>query len=364
MKKFILIILFLISLSVSCSASPDLKNIKLPPNFRIDVYATGIQGARAMTFADDGTLFVSSKSGNIYSVTRGGEVSVIDRGLKLSIGIDYYDGDLYVSDLTRIRKYKDILKDLEKPPAAVIINNTFPGDSRHGGKFIKVGPDKKLYVTIGAPCNVCLKEDERYAAITRIDLNGENFDIYARGVRNSVGFDWHPETGELWFTDNGRDWLGDDRPPDELNRAQQQGQHFGFPYVHGKRIEDPDYRKRKSDSSFTPPAYELPAHVASLGMRFYTGDMFPSYYRNGIFIAEHGSWNRTEKTGYRISFVKVKYSEAISYEIFASGWLENGAVFGRPVDVEIGPDGSLYVSDDEADVIYRISYGKEAAEIK
>lgn len=361
MKKLLLTILFLIPQPISCSDAPELKNITLSPDFSIEIYATGIQGARAMTFSDNGTLFVCSKSGNVYAITKDRKVFVIDRGLKLSIGIDFYDGDLYVSDLTRIRKYEHVLKDLKHPPTAVIINDSFPGDRHHGGKFMKVGPDKKLYVTIGAPCNVCLNEDERYAAITRIDLDGGNFDVYAKGVRNSVGFDWHPVTGELWFTDNGIDWLGDEKPPDELNRAERRGQHFGFPFVHGKGIHDPYYWGVKPDTPFTPPAYELPAHVASLGMRFYTGELFPEYYKNGIFIAEHGSWNRTEKTGYRVSFIKVKNNKAVSYEIFASGWLQNGTVWGRPADVEVGPDGSLYVSDDNADVIYRISYDKKAA---
>jgi len=360
MKKLLLVLLFLIPQSISCSESPNLKNIKLPPDFRIEVYAAGIRGARAMTFGDDGTLFASSKSGNIYAVTPDREVLIIDSGLTLSIGIDFYSGDLYASDLTKIRKYKNILKDLKHPPTAVIINDSFPGDGHHGGKFLKVGPDRRLYVTIGAPCNACLKDDERYAAISRIDLDGEHFEIYARGVRNSVGFDWHPVTGELWFTDNGRDWLGDKEPPDELNHADKMGQHFGFPFIHGRDVEDPHYWKVKPDILFTPPAYELPAHVASLGMRFYTGNMFPNYYKNGIFIAEHGSWNRSEKIGYGVSFVKVRDNKAISYEIFASGWLEPGTVWGRPADVEIGPDGALYVSDDRADVIYRISYEKKS----
>ena len=357
-KKFILIMLVVFPQSVSCLDDLNLDKIKLPENFRIEIYASDITSARAMAFADNGTLFVGSKTGDLYAITKKRKSYKIDTGLRLPIGIDFYQDDLYVSDLTRIRKYKNILKNLGHPPAAITINDTFPGDKHHGGKFMKIGPDKKIYVTIGAPCNVCLREDERYATITRMDLNGDNFEIYARGVRNSVGFDWHPGTKELWFTDNGRDMLGDDIPPDELNRSESYGQHFGFPFIHGKQVRDPDYWREKPKIDFTPPAYELPAHVASLGMRFYTGDMFPDYYKNGIFIAEHGSWNRSEKIGYRVSFIKIRDNKAVSYEIFASGWLYNGSVSGRPVDVQTGPDGALYVSDDKADVIYRIYYDK------
>lgn len=359
MRYFLLLILLLIPQQLSCSNSLPIEEIKLPDNFIIEVYAQDIKDARAMAFAEDGTLFVGSKNSNVYSVTTDRKVHTIDKGLKLPIGIDFYNGDLYVSALDRINKYKNILNNLKNPPDPDVINNSLPNETHHGGKFIKVGPDRKIYINIGAPCNVCFEQDKRFATISRVNLDGGNFEIYAMGVRNSVGFDWHPETGELWFTDNGRDWLGDNSPPDELNIAGNRGLHFGFPFVHGKNIKDPDYWKLRPAISFTPPAYELQAHVASLGMRFYTGKMFPDYYRNGIFIAEHGSWNRSDKTGYRISFVKVIDNKAVSYEIFASGWLERESAWGRPVDVEIAPDGSLFVSDDKADVIYRIYYSQD-----
>jgi glucose/arabinose dehydrogenase len=359
MRRILCMLLLLIPQQISCSDAFHPDAITLPENFRIEIYAHNIESARAMALARDGTLFVGSRNGSVYAVTKNKKVHIIDRGLTLPIGIDFYDNDLYVSDLSRIKKYTNILKDLKRPPSAVIVNDSLPDKRHHGGKFIKIGPDKKLYVNIGAPCNVCLEDDERFATISRMDLDGRNFEIYARGVRNSVGFDWHPRTKELWFTDNGRDWLGDDRPPDELNRSVRKGQHFGFPFVHGKQVRDPDFWNEKPDIHFEPPAYELPAHVASLGMRFYTGGMFPDYYRNGVFIAEHGSWNRSEKTGYRISFVKIKENRAVSYEVFASGWLANEHAWGRPVDVEIAPDGALFVSDDKADVIYRIYYNKE-----
>ncbi len=355
---FLLLILLLIPQQFSCANSLPIEKLKLPVNFIVEVYAQNIRDARAMAVAEDGTLFVGSKSGNVYSVTTDRKVHMIDKGLKLPIGIDYYNGDLYVSALNRINKYKNILNNLKNPPDPEVINSSLPDETHHGGKFIKVGPDKKIYINIGAPCNVCLEQDERFATISRMDLDGGNFEIYARGVRNSVGFDWHPETGELWFTDNGRDRLGDNSPPDELNMAGSSGLHFGFPFLHGINIKDPVYGQRKHAVSFIPPAYELQAHVASLGMRFYTGKMFPDYYKNGIFIAEHGSWNRSNKIGYRISFIKVMDNKAVSYEIFASGWLERERAWGRPVDVEIAPDGSLFVSDDKADVIYRIYYNE------
>jgi glucose/arabinose dehydrogenase len=360
MKRILCLLLLLLPQQISCSDALHPDVITLPENFRIEIYAYNVESVRALTLAQDGTLFAGSKNGSVYAITKDKEIRLIDKGLTLPIGIDFYDNDLYVSDLSRIRKYTNILKNLNKPPAAVIVTDTLPDRRHHGGKFIKIGPDGKLYVNIGAPCNVCLEEDERFATISRMDVNGKNFEIYAQGVRNSVGFDWHPETKELWFTDNGRDWLGDNRPPDELNRAVRKGQHFGFPFLHGKQVRDPDFWKERPDIRFVPPVYELPAHVAPLGMRFYTGDMFPDYYKNGIFIAEHGSWNRSRKTGYRVTFVKIKENRAVSYEVFASGWLTNENAWGRPVDVEIAPDGALFVSDDKAGVIYRIYYEKES----
>jgi glucose/arabinose dehydrogenase len=205
---------------------------------------------------------------------------------------------------------------------------------------------------------VCEKTDKRYATIMRMNPDGSGLEIFAEGVRNTVGFDWDPRTGELWFTDNGRDYLGDDIPPDELNHAPRIGLHFGFPYCHGKNIQDPIYGKKRNCGEFQPPSMELGPHVASLGMSFYTGNMFPPQYKNQIFIAEHGSWNRSVPIGYRITLVKLKDNEAYSYEIFAEGWLQNGSAWGRPVDVIVMEDGSLLVSDDKAGAIYRISYSR------
>jgi glucose/arabinose dehydrogenase len=360
MLKIIMTILFLL-LFLSSGSSRDNKplpveKISLPDNFSIEIYSSGIETARGMDFSDSGVLFVGSKDGNVYAIAKDKQVFIIDKGLDEPAGVDYFDGDLFVSAISKILKYEDILDNLVNPPEPVIVNDSFPDKSWHGRKFIKIGPDKKLYVPVGAPCNVCIKEDERFASIMRMDIDGGSLEMYAYGVRNTVGFDWHPVTGELWFTDNGRDLLGDDIPPDELNRAYKKGLHFGFPYLHGKDVKDPEYYDERPGIDFTTPEHEFPAHVAALGMRFYTGDMFPKKYKGGIFVAEHGSWNRSEKIGYRVSFVSVKDNKATGYETFASGWLENDSAWGRPADVQIGPDGALYVSDDKADAVYRISY--------
>jgi glucose/arabinose dehydrogenase len=271
-------------------------------------------------------------------------------------GVAFRNGSLYVAEIDRVQRFDEIEKRLKDPPTPVVINDKYPSDEAHGWKFIRFGPDGKLYVPVGAPCNVCLKNDERYASITRINRDGGDFEIYAKGIRNTVGFDWHPKTGELWFTDNGRDWLGDDLPPDELNRVSAKGQHFGFPHCHGKDISDPKYSTRDC-AEFIPPVLELGPHVAALGMRFYTGKMFPEKYRGGIFIAQHGSWNRSDPIGYRVMFVKLEGNRSVAYEVFAEGWLRGGKAWGRPVDVLVMPDGALLVSDDRAGAIYRISFG-------
>jgi glucose/arabinose dehydrogenase len=237
-----------------------------------------------------------------------------------------------------------------------VIKDDFPTDRSHGWKFIAFGPDNKLYVPVGAPCNICLRDNEIYASITRMDPDGSNHEVFAHGIRNTVGFDWHPETNELWFTDNGRDMMGDDIPPDELNRAPQKGIHFGYPFFHGNSIPDPEFGEGKNADDYVMPVQELGPHVAALGMRFYTGNMFPAEYRNQIFIAEHGSWNRSEKIGYRVMLVKLNGNNAVSYEPFAEGWLRGESVSGRPVDVLVMPDGALLLSDDYAGVIYRITY--------
>jgi len=344
-------------------ADPPLGDIRLPPGFRIDLYAAGLPGARSMALSPGGVLFVGTRNaGNVYAVLdRGGkgradEVITVARGLNMPNGVAFRDGALFVAEVSRVLRYDGIEARLKDPPKPAVVNDAFPRDTHHGWKFIRFGPDGYLYVPVGAPCNVCEEKDPRYASIMRMRPDGTGLELFAAGVRNTVGFDWNPETKELWFTDNGRDWLGDDRPPDELNRAPRKGMHFGFPYLHGKDVRDPDFGGRAAGRELTPPELELGAHVASLGMRFYTGSMFPADYRNQIFIAEHGSWNRSEPNGYRVTLVKLKGGRAASYETFAQGWLRGGSAWGRPVDVLVMPDGALLVSDDKAGAIYRIGY--------
>ena len=342
---------------------PRLARIELPPGFRIHLFAGDVPNARSMTLSPGGTLFVGTRgAGRVYALVdrdqdfRADTLFVVDQGLNMPNGVAFRDGALYVAEVNQVRRYDDIEAHLEDPPAPVVVNDSFPRDGHHGWKFIRFGPDDRLYVPVGAPCNVC-ERDDPYASITRMQPDGSGLEVFARGVRNTVGFDWHPETGELWFTDNGRDQLGDDVPPDELNRAPEDGLHFGFPYCHGGDIPDPEFGGGRDCGEFVPPAQKLGPHVASLGMRFYTGEMFPEEYRHQIFIAEHGSWNRSEKIGYRVALVRLEGNRAVSYEVFARGWLQGQQAWGRPVDVLVMPDGSLLVSDDQAGMIYRIMYG-------
>jgi glucose/arabinose dehydrogenase len=345
----------------SAARGLPLDRIKLPPGFEIAVWAEDVPNARQMALSPGGTLFVGSRDeGAVYAITsrggRGEKVRVIARALNMPSGVAFRDGALYVGEVHRVIRYDGIEARLDNPPQPAVVSDKFPRDRHHGWKFIAFGPDGKLYVPVGAPCNICEPPGPLYAAITRMPPDGSGLEVFARGIRNSVGFDWHPETGELWFTDNGRDWLGDDRPPDELNRAPRAGLHFGFPYCHGGSIPDPEFGSGHECTEFTPPAMRLGPHVAALGMRFYTGKMFPPEYRNQIFIAEHGSWNRSTPIGYRVSLVRLVGTRAVKYEVFAEGWLENGRAWGRPADVLVMPDGALLVADDRAGAIYRISY--------
>ena len=349
--------------SAASAQSPSLSDIKLPPGFSIDVVAR-VPAARAMTWTDRGTLFVGSSDGTVHAITfsaanAGGQANVVSiaKGLGDASGVAFRNGALYVSAIDRIMRFDDIERNLQAPPQPVVVTDKLPSDRHHGRKFIAFGPDGKLYLNVGAPCNICEPDPQRYAHIERINPDGSGKEIVARGVRNSVGFDWHPRSKELWFTDNGRDMLGDDAPPDELNHVAAAGQHFGYPYCHAGDIADPQYGTEHPCRDFVAPAQKLGAHVAALGMRFYTGTQFPSAYRNQIFIAEHGSWNRSRRIGYRVTLVRFDASgKAIAYEPFAEGWLQNERVSGRPADVSVGPDGSLFVSDDYAGAVYRIRY--------
>ena len=338
-----------------------LEKIKLPPGFAISVFADNVPNARAMALGDRGTLFVGSMgAGKVYAVrtrdNRAVETRVVAAGLNLPVGVAFRNGALYVSAVDRILRLDNIEASLDHPPQPLVVSDRFPSDTHHGWKFIAFGPDGMLYVPVGAPCNSCNPDGKLYANIMRMQADGAGLEVYARGVRNSVGFDWHPETRELWFTDNGRDRLGDDTPDCELNHAPKKDMHFGFPYCHGGDTSDPEFGHLRACTEFTPPALKLGAHVAPLGMRFYSGRMFPPDYRNNIFIAEHGSWDRSRKVGYRVIRVVLRAGRPATQEVFAEGWLQGQAAWGRPADVLVMPDGALLVSDDQAGVIYRISY--------
>ncbi len=340
-----------------------LASLRLPEGFSIAVFSDQVPGARSLALSPKGIVYVGTRdAGKVYAVVdrdrdgRADEVRTIASGLRSPNGAAWRDGALYVAEISRLLRFDGIDGRLANPPAPKVIADAYPTDGHHGWKFIRFGPDGKLYVPVGAPCNICESANPIYASITRISAQGGEPEIFARGVRNTVGFDWHPRTGELWFTDNGRDLLGDDVPPDELDRAPRAGLHFGYPYCHAGRIADPEFGRKRPCSALTPPAIALGPHVAALGMRFYTGAMFPPAYHGQIFIAEHGSWNRSEPIGYRVTLVRLRGNQAVSYEPFAEGWLRGGAAWGRPVDVQVLADGSLLVSDDAAGAIYRVTY--------
>jgi len=344
------------------AASLPLERIGLPPGFTIELLAR-VPNARQMAYsATGGILYVGSMSaGKVHALPldrdyRAGRPRVVASGLLMPVGVAWREGSLYVSAVDRILRFDDIDRRLDDPPKPVVIRGDLPQDLHHGWKFIAFGADGWLYVPVGAPCNICAPDPERYAVILRMRPDGSELQTFARGVRNSVGFDWHPASGELWFADVGRDWMGDDLPPDELNRAPQGGLHFGYPYCHGGNIADPEFGGKRACREFEPPVQNLGAHVAALGLRFYTGRQFPERYSKQIFIAEHGSWNRSQKVGYRVSVVRLEGNRAVAYEDFASGWLHDGQVWGRPSDVLMLPDGSLLVADDHAGAIYRIRY--------
>ena len=340
----------------------NLDKIKLPNGFKIEVYAE-IDNARSLCISPNGTVFVGTKKDKVYAITdenhdgKADKVYVVASGLNVPNGVAFKDGSLYIGTISVIYRIDSIESKLDNPPTPVVVYDKYPTATHHGNKFIAFGPDGKLYVPVGAPCNIC-DSPKPYASMTRINPDGTGFEIYASGIRNTVGFAWSPVTKQLWFTDNGRDELGDDIPSDELNNAPQAGMHFGYPYCHEGDILDQEYGKGKNCSDYTPPAKKLGAHDASLGMRFYTGSMFPGDYKNAIFIAEHGSWNRSTLVGYRVVVAKMDSSGVLSDPVpFAEDWLQNlTSVNGRPVDVQVLDDGSLLVSDDYKGVVYRISY--------
>ncbi|VXC24602.1 PQQ-dependent sugar dehydrogenase [Maribacter litoralis] len=347
-----------------------LLELNLPEGFQIEVYARGVDGARSMAMGDEGTLFVGTRTeNNIYAIQdtngdfKADNVMVLDT-MEVPNGIAMRNGDLYVAQVGNLWKYPNIEDQLDGELEKELIYDDFPTEFHHGWKYIAFGPDDKLYVPVGAPCNICNRtdEDDRFATISRMNPDGTNREIYARGVRNSVGFTWHPDTKQMWFTDNGRDMLGDDIPPCELNTVTEAGQHFGYPFCHGGIVKDPEFGDLHPCSDFVEPALQLDAHVAPLGIKFYTGNMFPAEYKGKAFIAEHGSWNRSKKVGYRIMMVDIEDGAVVNSEPFIDGWLDEVAqkASGRPVDMLMLEDGSMLISDDYGDAIYRVTYAETA----
>jgi len=363
------------------------EKISLPEGFSIDYYAQNVPNARSLVISESGIVYVGSRSaGNVYAlVDADGDkvaeevVTVISR-LNSPNGVAILEGDLYIAEISRIIVIREIDTVYRESPDYEVIYDNYPIDPLHGWKYIAFGPDEKLYIPIGAPCNVCDRDDENYSVITRISPDGEDFEVVARGIRNTVGFDWHPDTNQLWFTDNGRDWLGDDIPPDELNVIDEdefeeiqdtilkrdselkredlaEEPHYGFPYCFGSGESDPEYGTDRNCDDYVGAKKELGPHVAALGMTFFREGNFPESYQNIMFIAEHGSWNRTDPIGYRVMQVEIsEEGEALSYEPFAEGWLVGSESWGRPVDVVFMQDGSLLISDDAHNAVYRVRY--------
>jgi glucose/arabinose dehydrogenase len=364
LARLVLLIASLLPTAGCADSSAGLSRIELPEGFAISVYADGVENARQLALGERGTVFAGSrKAGKVHAVVdrdgdhRADHVYLIDAGLDMPSGIEFRDGALWVAALDRVLRYDRIEQQLSDPPDPVVVTEDLPDRTHHGWKYLRFGPDGLLYIPVGAPCNVC--DEAGYAQIRRMAADGSGMEVYASGVRNSVGLAFHPETGELWFTDNGRDMMGDDLPADELNHAPAAGMHFGYPYCHQGDTPDPGFGVGRSCEEFAPPALNLGAHVAALGLAFYTREMFPPAYRGQLFIARHGSWNRSEKVGYDLLLVRFDSDGRVSgSEVFASGWLQGEVNWGRPNDVLQMPDGALLVADDQQGVIYRISYDR------
>ena len=347
-------------LAAPLSAIDQDGQITLPPGFRIATFASGLRNPRFMAISPKGDLFASlSISGRVVALPdldgdgRADLSRKVLDGLDRPHGLAFHQGYLYVAENSRILRFRQEARYAFGGREVVV--PSLPKDGGHWTRTIRFGPDGKLYASVGSSCNACVEDDQRRAAILRYNSDGTGEQIYAKGLRNAVGIAFHPQTGELWATENGRDWLGDDLPPDELNRIKE-GAHYGWPYCYGQRVVDDQFRKTEFCRTTEPAALEFPAHSAVLGLAFYTGSMFPQEYQGDLFVASHGSWNRSVPTGRKIFRVRMKDGRPERWEEFATGWLGQSGGWGSPVDVIVGPDGALYVSDDHAGLIYRITY--------
>ena len=344
------------------------EELVVPDGFKIELFASGVVNARQLALGKEGTIFVGTrKEGKVYALVdhdkdgKADKQYLIDKNLNMPSGVAFRDGSLYVAAINQILRYDNIEKRLSKPPKPVVVINNLPDETHHGWKAIEFNADGNLFIPVGVPCNICISDDKRHGTILELNLKTGRTATYATGIRNSVGLAIHPVDNTLWFTDNGRDWLGDDSPPDEINHAYTSGLNFGFPYLHGKNTPDPDYGEQAEIEEYTLPKTELGAHVAPLGLAFYTAKKFPEKYHSSLIVAEHGSWNRSDKTGYRVIHVQLNGNDVVNVEPLISGWLnrEEDDAWGRPVDILTLPDGSLLISDDYADAIYRLTYQKK-----
>ncbi len=373
---FSLALLSAIALHPALAAEPlPLGNLKLPPGFELRVLADDVPNARQMALSAAGTLYVGTRrEGKVYAIekvlsdTGRAPAATILANLTMPSGIAIRDGDLYVGAVSQILKVADADAQLAarkngKDLPTVVVADDLPTEKHHGWKYLKFDPAGRLLVPVGAPCNICLSEDPRFAALLAMNPATGQSEVIASGIRNTVGFATHPGSGALWFTDNGRDMLGDDVPPEEINILAQPGKHYGYPFIHGGTIADPEFGKNAHPDAFEPPVLKVQAHSALLGVDFYTGAQFPARYRGALFVAEHGSWNRSKKVGFRIGVALNTQADATpSYEPFIEGWLQGEDNWGRPNDVLAAPDGSLLISDDQAGAIYQVRYREALAD--
>ncbi len=361
-------LLYLLLLSSAFACASPVEQLKVPTGFSVEQLNFSVPNARQLALTENGTLIVGSRrAGQVYAVpaaltAQAPQVITLFSGLDMPSGVTVNEGDVYIGALNQIIRVENIEQNLKANPPHTVITDTLPDKTHHGWKYLKFGPDGYLYVPVGAPCNICLSDDPRFASLLRMDPNTGETEVWAHGVRNTVGFDWHPKSNHLYFTDNGRDMMGDDVPAEEVNRLTQAGQHFGYPFVHAGDVQDPEFGNHPAATNytFTAPVLKIQAHSAALGIDFYAARQFPAEYQHALFIAEHGSWNRSSKVGYQVSVAFAQADGGLRYAPFVTGWLDGEDVSGRPNDVLVTPEGSLLISDDQNGVVYRVRYNPQS----